>query len=264
MAAASDVFEHVDVDRDRHHRLVREAQRLRGSIYLKDGAIQEEHLSPGGFHQTPEDETSWHMLLLNRDQQVSACALYTEHDHAVTFEGLRVGHSALAHDPTWRHALRNVIESELATVRRHKLKYVELGGWAVSEESRGTAGPMALALAVWGFGLRRGGGLGMTTATFRHCSATILKRLGGSRFDVDGTMLPPYFEPRYGCMMEMLRFDSRKPVSKYLGLIDQVRDALHKIPVVACPAPHPGDVKVSGFSLLSPGNSGFALEALGS
>jgi hypothetical protein len=117
------------------------------------------------------------------------------------------------------------------------LKYVELGGWAASEQCRGLGGPLALVLALWGFGRRRGGGaLGMTTATFRHCSATILKRLGGSRFEIDGTTLPPYFDPRYGCMMELLRFDSRCPNPKYLGLIDQVRDSLQNFQVVARPS----------------------------
>ncbi len=59
------------------------------------------------------------------------------------------------------------------------MKYVELGGWAVSERARGTAAPLALALAVWAFSRRGRGALGLTTATYRHCSATILKRLGG-------------------------------------------------------------------------------------
>ena len=60
-----------------------------------------------------------------------------------------------------------------------------------------------------------------------------MKRLGGDRFDVDGKVLPPYFDQRYQCLMELLRFDSRKPNSKYLGLIDQVRDTLQKITVIA-------------------------------
>ena len=57
--------------------------------------------------------------------------------------------------------------------------------------------------------------------------------VNGDRFEVDGQVLPPYFDPRYQCLMELLRFDSRKPNSKYLGLIDQVRDTLQKITVVA-------------------------------
>src|SRR5262245_11714029 len=78
--------------------------------------------------------------------------------------------------------------------------------------------------------------VGMTTATFRHCSATILKRLGGSRFEIDGRTLPPYFDARYGCTTELLRFDSRSPNPKYIGLIDRVSETLANVPVIAAEA----------------------------
>jgi hypothetical protein len=234
--ADCDMFHTVDIDGRRHRKLVHDVQRMRGSIYLKDGALQQHQLTPDGLHQTPEDETSWHMLLLNKTQEVTACALYLEHDNTVTFDRLRARQCPLTQDDEWRPKLERAIESELMRARVEGLQFVELGGWAVSEESRGTSGPLALALAVYGFSRRAGGALGMTTATFRHCSATILKRLGGSRFEVDGVTLPPYYDPRYRCMMEMLRFDSRKPNPKYINLIDQVRDTLGRITVIAPPA----------------------------
>lgn len=236
VASVSDVFQNVDVDGDRYHQLVRDVQRMRGSIYLKDGALQPHQLTPDGLHQTPEDETSWHMLLVDKAQRVTACALYLEHENSVSFDQLRAKQCPLTGEEEWRPRLVKAIESELARARRDGLQYAELGGWAVSEETRGTAGPLALALAVYGFSRRAGGALGITTATFRHCSATILKRLGGARFEVDGVTLPPYFDPRYRCMMEMIRFDSRKPNPKYVNLIDQVRDTLANITVVARPS----------------------------
>lgn len=236
-AAVSETFRHIDVDAGRHQRLVRDVQRMRGSIYVKDGALQPHQLTADGRHQTPEDETSWHMLLLDKHQRITACALYLEHDYNnVTFDQLRARHCALTSEPEWRPTVERAIETELDRARSEQLHYVELGGWAVSEDSRGTAGPLALALAVYGFSRRAGGALGITTATFRHCSATILKRLGGARFEVDGVTLPPYFDSRYQCMMEMLKFDSRRPNPKYLNLIDQVRDTLARITVVARPA----------------------------
>jgi hypothetical protein len=236
-AAVSETFHNVDVDAGRHQRLVRDVQRMRGSIYVKDGALQPHQLTADGRHQTPEDETSWHMLLLDKQQRVTACALYLEHDyHDVTFDQLRARHCPLTNEPEWRPTVESAIETELDRARSEQLHYVELGGWAVSEDSRGTAGPLALALAVYGFSRRAGGALGITTATFRHCSATILKRLGGARFEVDGVTLPPYYDSRYQCMMEMLKFDSRRPNPKYLSLIDQVRDTLARITVVARPS----------------------------
>ena len=234
--SAAGVSKNLLVDGRRHRRLIQDVQRLRGRIYLKDGALQPHQLTPCGLHQTPEDNQGWHMLSFNGDGQLNACALYLEHHNAVSFDDLRVRHSALALEPEWRPRLSTAIVSELAKARLEGLKYVELGGWAVSEESRGTSGPLALALAVYGFSRRAGGGaLGLTTATFRHCSATILKRLGGSRFEVDGFELPPYFDPKYNCMMEILRFDSRRPNPKYVWLIDALREKLSNVLVIVRP-----------------------------
>jgi hypothetical protein len=235
VGAVSDVFQHVDINPELHRRLLEDTQRLRGNIYLEEGAIHEEQLS-GGCHQTAEDEKSWHFLMLNQEQQVEACVLYLEHDRGVRFEDTRAVISPLTQDRETRQTLWRAVESELTRARRERLQFVELGGWAASQKSRGTAGPLALVLALWGFSRRSGGALGMTTATFRHCSATILKRLGGSRFEINGTQLPPYFDARYGCMMELLRFDSRRPNPKYLGLIDQVRDGLANFNVIARPS----------------------------
>jgi len=228
-----DVFRNVEIDESRHRQLVRDVQRMRGSIYVGDGAIQPHQLTSDGRHQTPEDETSWHMVLLNKERKVTASALYLEHDNTVSFEQLRARQCPLNQDPQWRPTLVESIESELRRARRERLKFVELGGWAVSDESRGTSSALAFALAVYAFSRRAGGALGMTTATFRHCSAMILKRLGGARFEADGVTLPPYYDPRYRCMMEMLRFDSRKPNPKYVYLIDRMRDTLAGMTIIA-------------------------------
>lgn len=238
-ASAADVFPNASVDGERYARLLREIQRFRGGIYLKDGALRIHQLTPDGLHRTEEDENSWHMLLLDREGRVGACALYREHEPHVTFDELRVRNCAMAQDAETRPRLIAAVQSELDRARAEGLRYVELGGWAVSEEIRGTAGSIALALAVYAFSRRDAGALGLTTATFRHCSATILKRLGGARFEVDGQTLPPYFDPKYRCLMELLRFDSRKPNGKFTGLIDLTRDTLHALTVIARPALNP-------------------------
>lgn len=269
VASVGEVFQNVDVDWHRHEQLVRNVQRFRGSIYLKDGAIQSEQLSSDGLHETPEDENAWHMLLLDAKHQVKACALYLEHDSTVSFEALRVRRCPLAENEEWRLKLRKAIQAELARAQRDHLGFVELGGWAVSEESRGTAGPLALALAVYGFSRRNGGALGMTTATNRHCSSTILKRLGGSRFEVDGDTLPPYFDPRYRCMMEIIRFDSRSPNPKYVPLIEEARKKVARVLVIArpdAPAQQPSDelFQPDAFQPFLPHSVGLSSRAMAS
>jgi hypothetical protein len=235
-ASVSNFFNNVDVDAKRHGQFVRDIQRFRGQIYLHDGAIGPEDLSADGLHQTPEDDTGWHVLLLNKQQQISACALYLEYENTVAADNLRVRDCPLAQQDEWSPKLWGAVKSEIARAQREQLQYVELGGWAVAPDVRRTSGPLTMALAVYGFSRRAGGALGMTTATFRHCSAVILQRLGGSRFEIDGETLPPYYDARYKCMMEMLRFDSRDPNPRYLGLIDQLRDKLADALVITRPA----------------------------
>ena len=82
-----------------------------------------------------------------------------------------------------------------------------------------------------------GGALGLTTATVRHCSSTILRRIGGRRLEVDGMVVPPYYDPRYKCEMELLRFDSRRPSAKYADMIDRLGEKLASVHVIAASDP---------------------------
>ncbi|MCA1563446.1 MAG: hypothetical protein LC804_25405 [Acidobacteria bacterium] len=216
-------FKNAVVDSRRHNELIAEMQRLRGSIYLQDGAVPSEHLLADGSHQTPEDKKSWHLLMLDKYRRVSSCVWYLEHDNTTSVEQLRVRNCPLVRHDDWRGRLRHAVESELARARRDRLHYAEVGGWAVSPRSRCTSEGLLLALAAYSLGRVLGGALGITTATIRHSSSSILRRLGGSHLEVDGLHLPSYYDPKYKCEMELLRFDSRKPDAKYARLIELLR-----------------------------------------
>jgi hypothetical protein len=225
------VFNNVTVDADRRHQLIREMQRLRGQIYLRDGALQPQQLSPDGLHQTPEDEKSWHLLMLNKDSRVTACAWYLEHDNTTTIQKLRLRNCPLGRLEGWRDKLKHAVESEIARARSERLRYAEVGGWAVAKESRCTSEGLMLALAAYSLGRTLGGALGITTATVRHSSSTILRRLGGSHLELDGMAVPPYYDPKYDCEMELLRFDSRRPSAKYASLIEMLKGKLSNVAV---------------------------------
>ena len=231
-ALIPDGFRNVTADPARHDGLVREIQGLRGRIYLDDGAVQREQLSPEGLHQTPEDARSWHLLFMNQAGRASSCAWYLEHDDP-SIEHLRVRNCPLSRTSAWRDRLRAAVESEIGRARRSHMRYAEVGGWAVARGSRCSSEGLLLALAAYSLGRKLGGALGLTTATVRHASSTILKRLGGSHLEVEGTPIPSYFDPNYGCVMELLRFDSRRPNEKYAGLIDLLKQKLSNVPVVA-------------------------------
>ena len=224
-------FKNVITDSGRHQRLVREMQKLRGSIYLNDGAVAREQLSPEGLHETDEDEKSWHLLMVDGRQRVTGCAWYLEHASSARVDDLRVRTSPLARMAEWRDQLWRGVESELARARREHMRYAEVGGWAVAKHSSCTSEGLVLALAGYSLGRLRGGCLGITTATVRHCSSTILRRLGGAPLEADGEPVPSYYDPRYKCEMEILRFDSRKPSAKFGGLIDSLRDKMASVPV---------------------------------
>jgi hypothetical protein len=248
--AVPDSCSNVHVDAARYCALVGDIQRFRGSIYLHDGAVRRHQLTRDGRHVTPEDDKAWHILLRDGQDKINACILYHEHENTVHPEDLRVRHCPLATNSEWAPKLWKAVNGEIRKARRERLKFAEIGGWAVAPDSRRTSGPLTMVLAVYGFGRRHGGALGMTTATFRHSSAVILQRLGGSPFEVDGAPLAPYYDPRYDCMMEMLRFDSRHPNPKYLTLIDRLRDNLCDVQVITRPS---GNVADAPFNTFQPG-----------
>jgi hypothetical protein len=232
-ACVAPAFQRVTVDPFLRETLVTDVQRMRGSVYLADGAVTENHLSVDGLHQTPEDARSWHLLFLNAERRVTACVWYLQHDLETSYNDLRVRYCPLGGLPEWREKLAEAVESELTRARAAGLHYAEVGGWAVSKESRCTSEGLLLALAAYSLGRILGGALGMTTATVRHSSSAILRRLGGSLLEAGTDVIPSYHDPKYGCTMELLRFDSRQPHPKYASLVDMLCKKLATVPVVA-------------------------------
>ena len=183
-------FENVDVSPSRHGELLTDLQRLRGGIYLRDGAVKPNQLSPDGLHQTPEDERSWHLLMIDKMGRVDACVWYMEHQPTTSIDRLRVRHCPLAHESSSRQLFVSAVEHELGRAREEGLGYAEVGGWAVAERNRCTSEGLVLALAGYSLGQLLGGVLGITTATVRHCSSTILRRLGGSDLAIGDCTIP--------------------------------------------------------------------------
>ena len=245
-ASLPDVFKRVTTDSERHAALVREMQAVRGAIYLHGGYVTPQQLSTNGLHQTPEDERSWHLLMTDGTGHVSSCAWYLEHDNTTDVQQLRVRNCPLAQGGEWRDTLYGAVESEISRARRHGLRYAEVGGWAVSARRRCSSEGLVLALAAYGLCRMLGGALGITTANVTHASSSILRRLGGSYLEFNGATLPAYFDARYNTMIELLRFDSRKPSAKYSGLIELLRGKLSSVPVFAMPQSTPRPAQIAG------------------
>jgi len=232
----SSFFEEVQPCRSRFQDLLEEMQTLRGQIYLEEGAISRAELTDGR-HQSPLDEQSWHLLILDQDERVCGCARYREYSNRVRFSELAAAGSALAQSDEWGPQLQASVENEIALARRLNFPYVELGGWALTEEIRGTSEALRMALASYALARGLGGGIGLSTVTRRNSSAAILRRMGGRSLEYRGQELPKYYDPQFGCEMEVLRFYSWDPNPRYHLWIEGVTAELRTISVLSNVAP---------------------------
>ena len=226
------IFRRIEFDDQRHSRLLAGMQRLRGKTYLDDGAIRREDLTPDGRHQTPADEHAWHVLSVDGDGKVQTCLRYLDETNSSSFRGLWVSHAAMAHCPRQGWKLRKAVESTMQRARDTRLGFGSVGGWAAAPEERRTLAPVAIILATYGLLELLGGCIGLATATFRHHSATILRKIGLNPLSWRGTALPAYYDPQYGCEMEILEFDSGRPNPKYRDAVEQFTAALSLAPVI--------------------------------
>ena len=114
------------VDRNRHVRLLDEAQRVRGSIYLADGAVQASQLTDDGKHVQRTDYDSWHLLAVNGNGEVQGCARYRHLTSNVGFDDLGVRESWLARCEEWGLSLKAAVESEIARAKQRGVAFSEV------------------------------------------------------------------------------------------------------------------------------------------
>lgn len=215
-----------------YEQMLREMQRLRGRIALSEGAIQVSQLTADGRDASPIDHLAWHLLTLDEDGSVGGCVRMLVHPRNANFDGLMVSHSALASCPERGPALRLAVEAELADAGRAGAAVVEIGGWVLTETMRCSTEAVRLALGVWAWGRMIGGAVGIATATIRNHSACILSRIGGRPLRHRGESIPQYFEPKYGCDIQILRFDSNSYSLRYQDIVEGLCDELDISPLL--------------------------------
>jgi hypothetical protein len=225
-------FRNIRYDSDGHERLLGGMQRLRGDVYVQDGAIGPCDVSADGRHRLRIDWDSWHLLAFDHYGAICGCVRYCAHAITASFHHLWVGHSALASSPQWGGRFRSAVEYGLQQARNRDVAYVEVGGWVIDFPRRRTTEALHIALATYSLARVLGGCVGVATATARHCSSSILRRLGGCSLESAGEALPPYYDPQFQCEMEVLGFDSDQPAPKYLPLVNQLRCEILDAPVI--------------------------------
>jgi hypothetical protein len=225
-APVKGAFDRSNIDEQVYHHYLASTQRLRGNAYLADRAIQPWELDDDGRFCMRGDDRSWHFLLVDRSEEVIGCARYLVHPSSVSFDQLRLRDTPVAKDPAWSDKVRSAVENDLRVIRKEGFSFVEVGGWALKEEWRGTRAALEILVASFALGHLWGGCLGYCMATVRHESSSILRRIGGASFVLDGEAIPAYQDPQYGCRMELLRFDSRSPAERFVPLIGQLKSML--------------------------------------
>lgn len=215
-----------------HQHYLSSLQCLRAGAYLEDGAIEPRQIDGSGRFWMDGDEESWHFLLVDDQGRVVACLRLFLHLNTVSFERLRLNRSSIAGDPLWSAKLRMAVESDLAEARRANIGYAELGGWAIAPDYRCGKAALETLLASYAWGQMIGGCLSSCTATVRHRSAVILRRIGGESLYVHGEPIPPYTDPRYGCLMEVLRLDSRVITPRFVRMVEETRQKLEASTII--------------------------------
>ncbi len=233
--AVPGTFRNIHSDARRRNELMARMQRLRGKVYASDQAIRESDLTSDGRHKSTIDEHCWHVLSIDDKDNVVACLRYLDESHAGGFDDLLVRHAAVSRCPMYGKKFRSAVEQSMAQTRRSAMRFGEVGGWAVAEEYRGTAEPLRIILATYGLLELLGSCAGVATATFRHGSERMLRKIGLTTVSVGGEELPPYHDPQYGCQMQALYFDSRNPNPRFREWVAELTCALTAAPVV-CPA----------------------------
>lgn len=233
-ASAKNIGRFQDVWRSRqtYQKMLHDMQKLRGRIYLNDGAITKAELTSDERHVTASDKDSWHLLTTDANGRVVGCARYSQHSNRTRFNSLHLRKAALATSETWGKPLQKSVKAEISAAREAKFSFVEVGGWAIAEELRGTSEALRSVLTTYAWSKHIGGAMGVVTATERNGSAAILRRLGGKSLEWQGTELPSYWDEQYQCNMEMLRFDCREPNPKYADYIETLRENFEAVPVV--------------------------------
>lgn len=121
-------FSHLVNDPSRHERLLGEAQALRGSIYVQDGAIHKEELTCDGRHIQPADDISWHLLTVDPAGTVTACIRYLAHRPGAAYSELTIPKSISQQSSAFKAQFRRAVQAELDQASRLGFAYVECPG----------------------------------------------------------------------------------------------------------------------------------------
>jgi hypothetical protein len=239
MASVPSAFRGASCAPEVHDDLLRRVQRLRGRIAVEEGALRSWQLTPDGRDLSPLDVRAWHLLTLESDGTVAGCMRMLVHPENTSFDSLTLSHTSMAACPIRGKLLRSAVHSEIRHASRIGASLVEAGGWVLHESLRRSTAGARLALAVWAWSRLMGGTVGLATATLRNHSSDMLSRIGGRALAHEGRDFQPYYEPKYGCEIQLMRFDSWVYEPRYAAIVENLCAELSDTPVISVEATLP-------------------------
>jgi hypothetical protein len=225
-ASRLESFQRVTCDGAEHARVLSQMQVMRGLVALNEGAIRPHQLDSHGRHIMSGDSDSWHLLRMSSDGKVRGCVRILVHAEQSTFSSLRLASAAIAVSPEWGPRLKAIVELELESARQSSLTIVEPGGWVLDESLRGNQEAISLALSVFAWSQLVGGCMAYVTATVKHGSSSMLRRLGGRPIRYADQDIGRYYDPHYECEMEVLRIDNQSLNPKFEPMMAPLRALL--------------------------------------
>jgi hypothetical protein len=243
-------FKDLVVDPSGHDDLIGAVQRFRGKAYLEDGALHPNQLTSDGRFCQSMDYNSWHLVVQDDLGEIVSCARYYPISDP-RFESTAASKSALAKSPEWRAKVKRAVEASIRQAAERGATFAELGGWCVANGSRNSAQALRTVLLMFALGEILGGTVGLSTATKRHSSSSILQRLGAQNAGVNGEELPSYYEPMFDCEMELLQFDSLRPAERYAPRVAEYAALMKSEIRVLCREAAPSSCNSSLSALLS-------------
>jgi hypothetical protein len=226
------VFERVAQDPIAHRRILTSMQQMRGRVALREGAVKPCDLTQDGRHRMPGDEDSWHLIRMDPDDNVRGCARVLVHPNRATFPQLRLASSAVAQHPEWGERVRQIVESDLLRAYEQKVNVVEPGGWVLEEQLRGTSEAILIALSAFAWARFIGTCLAYVTATVKHHSSLMLRRLGAESLYFGGEAIPKYYDSRYSCEMELLRLQSQGIHPRFESRLSFLHELISTAPMI--------------------------------
>jgi hypothetical protein len=203
-----------------------EIQRFRGRVYVADSAIPASALDEKGRHSQDFDFENYHLCLRNLEGQIRGCFRLRLHPLGAAIRDLKL-YDVIERMP---RELADLSYGALAAVfelsSREGIRIGEVGGWAIDEKLRHHCAATLLPFAAWALYQVIGNAMVVASATTRHHSSAILKRMGGFALMYGGTKSPRFVDDFHGCELELLGFDSRRPHPKYEKLVAELKEVL--------------------------------------